>query len=477
MKKKETLIDAIDIKSLIRSVEGTLEVILLCAVYYIACHIGYPYDHFFPGFALGNYILAGVYGLLVAILFASFDGFKFGYLRITEVLLSQWIALCIVNFVTYWQLCLVAGNVISPLPLVLTTLVGAAVSFLCTISYTFVYHRLYVPKNMVMIFGRDKAVTLKFKMETRPDKYRIVKLIPAEEGFDKICEQIVNYDAVVINDIQAGLRNDILKFCYKNEIRTYLTPKISDIIVHGATNINLFDTPLALVKGIGLSSTQRIVKRFMDLLISLFVFIIASPIMLLVALAIKLEDGGPVFYKQARVSLDGKVFNILKFRSMIVDAEKDGLSIPATGKDPRITKIGQITRATRIDELPQLLNIIKGDMSIVGPRPERVEHMQKYGEMVPEFDFRTKVKGGLTGYAQVYGKYNTSPYDKLRLDMMYIENYSLLLDIKLILMTIRIMLTKESVEGFETIEQLENMAIDAAEHCGNTAKDTPSVTK
>lgn len=477
MKKKETLLDAIDIKSLIRSVEGTLEILLLGAVYYLACRIGYSYGLFFPNFELGTYILTGVYGLLVAVLFACFDGFKFGYLRITEVLLSQWIALCIVNFVTYWQLCLVAQTVISPFPLFIATLVGAAVSFLCTVLYTQIYHRLYVPKNMVMIFGRNKAVTLKFKMETRPDKYRIVKLISIEEGFEKICEQIINYDAVVINDIPADLRNDILKFCYKNQIRTYLTPKISDIVVCGATNINLFDTPLLLVKGIGLSSTQRLLKRCMDLLISLLLVIITSPIMLLIALAIKLEDGGPVFYKQARVSLNGKVFNILKFRSMIVDAEKDGLSIPATGKDPRITKIGRLTRATRIDELPQLLNILKGDMSIVGPRPERVEHMQKYGESIPEFAFRTKVKGGLTGYAQIYGKYNTSPYDKLRLDMMYIENYSLLLDIKLILMTIRIMLTKDSVEGFETIEQLEHMAIDAAEHCGDTAEDVPSITK
>jgi len=200
------------------------------------------------------------------------------------------------------------------------------------------------------------------------------------------------------------------------------------------------------------------VKRILDLVLCLIAMIPATPIMLLVALAIKLEDGGPVFYKQKRASLDGKVFEILKFRSMIVDAEKEGHSIPATGRDPRITKVGRFTRATRIDELPQLLNIIKGDMSIVGPRPERVEHMELYGREIPEFDFRTKVKGGLTGYAQIYGKYNTSPYDKLRLDMMYIENYSLMLDVKLILLTLRIMLSKESTEGFEKAQLLEQQA-------------------
>jgi len=180
----------------------------------------------------------------------------------------------------------------------------------------------------------------------------------------------------------------------------------------------------------------------------------AAPIMLVVALAIKLEDGGPVFYKQKRVTRDSECFDILKFRSMIVNAEASGESIPATGKDPRITKVGNIIRAIRIDELPQIFNILKGDMSVVGPRPERVEHVEQYTKEIPEFVYRLKVKGGLTGYAQIYGKYNTSAYDKLRLDLMYIENYSILLDLKLILTTIRVMFQKESTEGFE--KQAEN---------------------
>ncbi|HIT34935.1 MAG TPA: sugar transferase, partial [Candidatus Faecousia intestinigallinarum] len=297
-------------------------------------------------------------------------------------------------------------------------------------------------------------VTLKFKMETRPDKYQIKKLIPVEDGLEKICREIVNYDAVILNDIPATIRNDILKFCYKNQIRTYVTPKLTDIIVRGATQIDLFDTPLLLVKGKGISPAQRIVKRAMDIVLCLLAMVVAAPVMLLVAAAIKLDDGGPVFYRQDRATWNGRVFQILKFRSMIVDAEKEGKSIPATGKDPRITRVGRVIRATRLDELPQILNILKGDMSIVGPRPERVEHIAKYCAEIPEFDFRLKVKGGLTGYAQIYGKYNTMPYDKLRLDLMYIENYSLLLDIKLILMTVRIMLKKESTEGFDKV--LEN---------------------
>ena len=156
---------------------------------------------------------------------------------------------------------------------------------------------------------------------------------------------------------------------------------------------------------------------------------------------------------------------------MVVDAEKNGEVIPAKGRDPRITKTGRIIRATRIDELPQIINIIKGDMSIVGPRPERVEHVKKYTEEIPEFQYRQKVKGGLTGYAQIYGKYNTSAYDKLRLDLMYIENYSLILDIKLILMTLQIMLRPESTEGFDKAEELKQKADSAISEIESSVSD------
>ena len=144
---------------------------------------------------------------------------------------------------------------------------------------------------------------------------------------------------------------------------------------------------------------------------------------------------------------------IIKFRSMIVDAEKDGKPHPATENDDRITKVGKFIRACRIDELPQLFNILKGDMSIVGPRPERVEHVEKYTSMIPEFSFREKVKGGLTGYAQVYGKYNTTALDKLKLDLIYITNYSLLLDIQIIFETVKILFQKESTEGFSESQE------------------------
>ena len=267
-------------------------------------------------------------------------------------------------------------------------------------------------------------------------------------GITAIKEKIEKYEGVVICDIPSQVRNVILKYCYQRSIRTYTTPKISDILIRSSESLHLFDTPLLLSRNHGLSFEQRIMKRGMDVVLSLAALFLLSPVFLITAAAIKLYDKGPVFYFQERCTKDGKVFRICKFRSMVEDAEKEGHSIPATDEDPRITPVGRIIRATRIDELPQILNILKGDMSIVGPRPERVEHVELYTRQIPEFRYRMKVKGGLTGYAQVYGKYNTSAYDKLKLDLMYIQNYSLMMDVGIIFKTVKVLFMKESTEGF-----------------------------
>ena len=267
-------------------------------------------------------------------------------------------------------------------------------------------------------------------------------------GITAIKEKIERYEGVVICDIPSQVRNVILKYCYQRSIRTYTTPKISDILIRSSESLHLFDTPLLLSRNHGLSFEQRIMKRGMDVVLSLAALFLLSPVFLITAAAIKLYDKGPVFYFQERCTKDGKVFRICKFRSMVEDAEKEGHSIPATDEDPRITPVGRIIRATRIDELPQILNILKGDMSIVGPRPERVEHVELYTRQIPEFRYRMKVKGGLTGYAQVYGKYNTSAYDKLKLDLMYIQNYSLMMDVGIIFKTVKVLFMKESTEGF-----------------------------
>lgn len=459
-----------DIKHTLRKVEGLFEVIVLSCLYFHLWKTCYrPMEDFHKYYGNGKYILVGVYALLVFFLFLYCDSFKYGHRKLADVLVSQWISLAIVNFVTYFQLSLIANHMLNVLPMLELMGLDVIFSLLFTYMFTAVYHRFYVPRRMVMVYGSDNALTLKNKMDSRADKYRIEKNISETIGYEKICRELEGCDAVVLNDISAQIRNDLLKYCYENEMRLYIVPKISDIIIKGAEENTLFDIPLFLVKGRGLTLTQSVAKRAMDIVLCSLALIPAAGIMLLVALAIKLEDHGPIFYRQERVTKDGKIFRILKFRSMIVDAEKDGQPIPAVDHDPRITKVGRVIRALRLDELPQILNILKGDMSIVGPRPERVEHVEKYMREIPEFRFRMKVKGGLTGYAQIYGKYNTSAYDKLRLDLMYIENYSLLMDIKMILMTLQIMLHRESTEGFLELNKSE----DCDEAAASIENDLP----
>ncbi|MDE6214600.1 MAG: exopolysaccharide biosynthesis polyprenyl glycosylphosphotransferase, partial [Lachnospiraceae bacterium] len=289
------------------------------------------------------------------------------------------------------------------------------------------------------------------KFGTRKDKYRIKKSMNIAEGMEAVKAEIgAGYGAVVLWDISAVDRNALLKYCYSLSIRVYTMPKISDVLIRGADQLHLFDTPIYLTREYSLKVEQRVAKRLIDLICSVLLLVIASPFMLVTAIAIKVYDGGPVFYKQIRCTRDRKEFYILKFRSMKVDAEKDGVARLAAKNDSRITPVGKLIRSTRIDELPQLFNILRGEMSFIGPRPERPEIIEQYMEEMPEFAFRMKVKAGLAGYAQVYGKYNTTPYDKLKLDLTYIEQYSVWLDLKLMLLTLKILIKPESTEGVDS---------------------------
>lgn len=405
---------------------------------------------------LGNIGMAiGIYGLLYVFIGKGLSAFKIGVNRISNVLASQILTILTVDalevlvsmaitgeFRFFWEFLTMYF---------ITFIVQSVVISILVIPMIGQYRRMFPPLKLIEIYG-DRADLLSAKFAIRPDKYTIVKSIPYEDE-GSISREIVNYDAVLINDLPDRQENRIIKMCFKQDKRVYFTPKLSDILVKGSEELNLFDTPLYLRRNNGIPLWRLAVKRFCDIVLSVFTLVVLSPILLLVAIAIKAEDGGPVFYKQERCTIGGKKFMIFKFRSMIVDAEKDGRPHPATEEDDRITKVGKIIRACRIDELPQLFNILKGDMSIVGPRPERVEHVERYTAMIPEFTFREKMKGGLTGYAQVYGKYNTTALDKLKLDLIYITNYSLLLDVQIIFETVKILFQKESTEGFSEAQE------------------------
>ena len=343
-------------------------------------------------------------------------------------------------------------------------LIQAIVLVILSILMIMLYRILFPPTDLIELYGRENG--LYDKVNHLQYKYHITESIYVHgQNLEDISERIRPHQAVLINDLSSRMRNKVLKACFQMDKRVYVVPKISDIIIKGSEPLNLFDTPMFLCRNREITWWQRIVKRVLDAVFSLTALIILSPFLLITAIAIKIEDGGPILYRQERVTRGGKHFMMLKFRSMIVDAEADGKPHPAGEKDPRITKVGNLIRACRVDELPQLINILKGDMSIVGPRPERVEHVEKYSKMIPEFNFRLKMKGGLTGYAQVYGKYNTSPLDKLKLDLTYITNYSLLTDVQIVFETLKILFLKESTEGFG-----ENAAAAIAENI-NDEKD------
>ncbi len=405
----------------------------------------------------GYLVIILVYVILLVALSNVYGAFKLGSHRVTDILFSQALSLVIVNFVSYLQISLLHVSLVNPGPLLVATLMEFCCIVIWATMEQFVYAVLFPPHRTLMVYSDHDPDRLFKKMTKRRDRYNICGSIHVNEGIRTIMKEIRSgkYEAVILADIPGSIRNDIIKNCFYYNIRVYMTPKISDVIISGGDTMHMFDTPLVLMRNRGLSFEQKIVKRLIDLVVSLLVLIIFLPFFLIIALCIKLYDGGPIFYTQRRLTKDGKVFKILKFRSMKMDSEKKGARLAAKNDD-RITPIGHIIRNIHVDELPQLLNILKGDMSFVGPRPERPEIAKQYLETIPEFNFRLKVKAGLTGYAQIYGKYNTTPYDKLKLDLYYIENYSVLLDLRLILMTVKILFIKENSEG---VDQTQTTAL------------------
>ena len=285
-------------------------------------------------------------------------------------------------------------------------------------------------------------------MKYQSDAYDIQK----EELFDdfeKNPKEMEDYECIIAVGLNPVQKNRLIHETYEATKSLYIVPDVYDIIMNNAKNMYLVDTPLLSANNFGPSQLSKIVKRVFDIVFALVFLVIGSPFMLLTALAILIQDGAPIIYKQKRLTQYGREFNIYKFRSMKKDAEKDGVARFATENDERITPVGKFIRATRLDELPQLWNILIGDMSVVGPRPERPEIVEKILKEIPEFNYRLKVKAGLTGYAQVYGKYNTHLKDKLLLDLYYIENFSLILDLKIMFLTFKILFIKDSTEGVQ----------------------------
>ncbi len=398
----------------------------------------------------GHILIVLIYFVLLCVFSNTYGSLKIGYLKPGEVFFSQIFSLLAVNVISYFQLSLMNNWLIEIKPLLGVFALQLLIAALWTLVSNMVYKKIFPPRDMLLIYGDRSIDDILNKFATRKDKYNIVKCMNIKDGLDNIKREAANsYGAVVLWDIPTEARNKLLKFCYSKSIRVYMMPKIPDVLIKGSDHMHLFDTPIFLTREYALTVEQRMTKRMIDLIFAILLLLITSPIMIVTAFMIKCYDRGPALFKQVRCTAGGKHFYILKFRSMRVDAEKDGVARLAAQNDDRITPIGKFIRAVRIDELPQLINILMGEMSFIGPRPERPEIMEQYLEDMPEFAFRMKMKAGLAGYAQVYGKYNTTPYDKLKLDLSYIENYSVWLDLKLMLLTLKILFKPESTEGID----------------------------
>ena len=374
------------------------------------------------------------------------DCFRVSILQIRDVIFGEVLATMITDIIMYiliWMLSIHLPNLIPGL----ITWGGQCV---IGVIWAYVMHQSYFsthpPLCTIVIYDERMGMENLIHTYGLEKRFNIKTVYPVESIMDKL-EVMEEFDAAFLCGIHSRERNIILKHCISHKIKLFMIPRIADVMMRGSEQIHMLHLPILKTQRYKPSIEYQIIKRTMDIVVSGIATIVLSPLFLITAIAVK-SDGGPAFYKQKRLTKDGKVFEILKFRSMRVDAEKySGAVLSAGENDPRITKVGRIIRACRLYEIPQLLNILKGDMSLVVPRPERPELQKEIEKEVPEFGLRLQAKAGLTGYAQVYGKYNTTFYDKLLMDLMYISKPSILEDLTIMLATVKILTSKESTEG------------------------------
>ncbi len=398
-------------------------------------------------FYWGNWVMVALY-MVMYILFARvYDAFLVSVNRISEMIYSQCLSVLLSDALIFVVMWLINRD----FPNFLPCLVTLAVQVVLVVVWSFAVHRWYfssfAAKKTAVVYSGYYDIASFVREYGLEKKFDVMEVLSIDELVEDV-SKLEGYEAVFVCGVSSHERNFLLKYCVEKNICAYVLPRIGDIIMNGAKRMHMFHLPMLRVNRCNPPPEHQLVKRLFDIVLSLVALIPLSGIMLVTAVAIKLTDGGPVFYKQERLTKDGKRFKVLKFRSMRVDAEKDGVARLSTGEnDDRITPVGKIIRKCRIDELPQLLNILGGSMSFVGPRPERPEIAEQYEKELPEFRLRLQVKAGLTGYAQVYGKYNTTPYNKLQMDLMYIAKPSIIEDLRIIFATVKILFLPESTDG------------------------------
>lgn len=436
------------LKKILLRISELSNIILVTIPFSIAWYLVYAPEMATPFFGCGNWVLLVLFALVYLTYSRIYDSFHVSINRVSTVVISQFLSALIADGILFLVIWLLTRHFPRVIPMVMVLVAQTALSCLWCWGSHIWYFRTFSARPTAIIYDQRQGMEQLISQYGLEGKFRVVASCDVFSALDEGLSILDNVEVVFLCGVHSHERNIILKQCVSRGIRLYVMPRIGDVLMSGAEHVHLFHLPMLKVTRYNPSPEYLFVKRLMDIVICGVASVVLLPVMGVVAIAIKATDGGPVFYKQRRLTKDGKTFDVLKFRSMRVDAEKDGVARLSTGEnDDRITPVGRFIRKCRLDELPQLFNILSGSMSIVGPRPERPEIASQYEQALPEFSLRLQVKAGLTGYAQVYGKYNTTPYDKLQMDLMYIANPSILSDLKIMFATVKILFQTESTEG------------------------------
>ncbi|MBR3124483.1 MAG: sugar transferase [Mogibacterium sp.] len=404
----------------------------------------------------GHWLVIGLFVILYFFIGKVYEAFKMSYSGIGEMIYSQMLSLFEVDFIMYFVAFLLIRKAPEVLPLLLVYAVQGGMSIIWSVASKTWYYKAFPAQKTIIVWDMRETSEKSFSNYNLEKKFNVVDVVNVEHCINNL-GMLDDAEAVFLSGIRSHDRNIITKYCLLHGITAHLIPRIGDLIISAAKREHMFHLLMLKVERFNPTLEYIITKRLMDIVLSLVAILLFSPFMSITAIAIKLEDHGPVLYKQTRLTKDGKEFKILKFRSMRIDAEKEGVARLSTGdNDDRVTKVGRLIRRVRIDEMPQFINILKGEMTLVGPRAERPEIVAEYQKTMPEFALRLQAKAGLTGLAQVYGKYNTTPYDKLLMDLMYIANASIFEDIRIIFATVKILFMPESTEGV-TADQITAM--------------------
>ncbi len=396
--------------------------------------------------------------VLLTIMLSVYGGYDIGKRKSKPVISSLVLAVGMTDIITYIQLEIMNANdakygtlTLFGEDLFLLLCVMAAqivIIVLLTRIGNSLYFTVHPPENCCIVASSREAAE---HVAAKLNRYRLQYIVRdmVDVGSRDVKKCILRNEAVFFAEVPSEQRIRLLEYCYEHQKNVYTTADLYDVMVANGRQVILDDCPFVAMGRGELEPHEQLIKRVMDIIISTIALILFSPFMLLAAAAILVEDGRPVFFLQKRKTIGGKVFQIIKFRTMHKSEASCGPQVSAQQNDGRITRVGAILRKFRLDELPQLLNILKGDMSMVGPRPEMLENVAQYSKEYPAFAYRQKMKAGLTGNAQIEGRYNTTAKDKLMMDLMYIENYSIWLDVKLLLRTLTVFFKADSTQGFD----------------------------